>query len=118
MLQLDEIKEGTLIWWRANRMFNEWDCPGIITRVDDTKVSIQTFDDFKIAESIRKSSLLESDSEIRLASVREVRVFLRESRADELAKIARLEGEIDSTKENVIEYDKMLQKIGSTNENS
>lgn len=54
MINEADIEVGLLIWWTANRTFNSWDTPGVITYVnrEENKYRVFTFDDMKETDEL------------------------------------------------------------------
>lgn len=49
-MNVDEVKEGVFIRWSCEGYMSAWDAMGKILKVEDKRVTVITFDDFKETE--------------------------------------------------------------------
>jgi hypothetical protein len=73
MIQLSDLKVGTLIWWTAQRYVSVWDTPGVIVNIDDDAhtFSVLTFDDCKVTVLHHPTNKPNPDTD---STLREMRV--------------------------------------------
>ncbi len=83
MIKPNQLKVGLLVWWEAGRYMSNWNCPGVITKVDtdNNHYRVKTFDTMKETNDLLiirdprgdKSSL----EEMRISSSEEVMFYLQ-----------------------------------------
>lgn len=49
-MNVEDVQEGVFIRWRVEGYMSEWDAMGKILKVEDKRVTVITFDDFKETE--------------------------------------------------------------------
>ncbi len=102
----DKVKIGQFIWWKAVRIDNSWDCPGVIEKIDHDEIHIRTFDDMNITvigNLTKDKSLV---NEFHIPSNSEVAFFLKHkiltleiNKLEAMKKVYSVEEEISHVKQ-------------------
>jgi hypothetical protein len=115
-LEAKELKKGLLIWWKADRLVNSWNCPAIVTNVSTTKneFTVLSLDDFKESVlAIHRPPVGDPSSltEMRLANKEEVEAYIRKQKMDLRKGVIQLERQLELYKDELARYIKKADKL-------
>ncbi len=112
MIKLEQLQVGLLVWWTASRYMSEWDCPGVITKVDkaNNKFRVRTFDNMKECSDLLinrdpgddKSAL----EEMIITTEEEVLTFISKKEASFKQRTLEAEQSLDKLKGEADQYSK------------
>jgi len=109
MIEPKQLKVGLLIWWTAERDASSWDCPGVITEVDEAsnRFRVKTFD--TMAETgglpiIRPVGYISSLEEMEITTKNKVLDYISERETSLNVTTTELQQKIDRLKREASEY--------------
>lgn len=109
MLEIEDMEEGLLVWWRADRAFgSSWSVPCVVTHLDTDKGSfrVRSLDDFKETGYLRLHDAVDETSrrEMRVCTLDDVREFFKRRQYASEDRLIKLRRELKDYEERVSDY--------------